>query len=161
MPQLSLRLQSLQHPCAAEQVGFHQAYRVDAACMQAIPGLDGAQSLSDLAGQIPNIVSNFLGYSVIPQVLSQNQLANGAMFNTTSRLKQGNSVNGVPTLQALSFRTSGGMTQVTPCFVSCFGCEDTQPCIAYIDGKDEAIAVRRRLWIWNVHIVWQACSCFS
>ena len=95
--------------------------------MQGIPGLDGAQSLSDLANQIPNIVSNFLGYSVIPQVLSQNQLTDGAMFNTTSRLKQGNSVNGVPTLQALSFRTSGGMTQVAPC-LACMHRQTAFPC---------------------------------
>lgn len=81
-------------------------------CLQNIQGIDGAKSLSDLAGAIPNVVSTFLGYSVIPQVLSVNQLTEKPFFNTTNRLKQGNSVNGVPVLQSLSFTTVNGMTQV-------------------------------------------------
>lgn len=76
-----------------------------------IQGLDGAKSLSDLAGSIPSTVSTFLGYSVIPQVLSESQLTDKPFYNTTNRLKQGNSINGVPVLQSVSFRTANGMTQ--------------------------------------------------
>lgn len=80
--------------------------------MQNIQGLDGAKSLSDLAGAIPSTVSTFLGYSVIPQVLPESQLTDRPFYNTTNRLKQGNSINGVPVLQSVSFRTANGMTQV-------------------------------------------------
>ena len=80
--------------------------------MQNIQGLDDAQSLSDLAGAIPTVISTFLGYSVIPQVLSESQLTGQPFFNTTNRLKQGNSVNGVPILQSVSFKTVNGVTEV-------------------------------------------------
>ena len=102
--------------------------------LQNVQGLDGAKTLSDLAGSIPSVVSTFLGYSVIPQVLSENQLTDKPFFNTTNRLKQGNSVNGAPVLQSLSFKTENGVTEVRPT-VSCLqhsaslgGHQDAKPC---------------------------------
>ncbi|KAL3140401.1 Expansin-B5 [Trebouxia sp. C0009 RCD-2024] len=77
-----------------------------------ISGLDGAQSIEDLTGSIPDIVSDLLGYSVIPQRLLEAQLVSGGVFNTTNVIKTGNGVNGVPAFIPVNVRASGGVTQV-------------------------------------------------
>lgn len=77
-----------------------------------ISGLDGANTLSDLTGSIPDIVSDLLGYSVVPQRLPENQLMNGDMFNTTNVIKTGNGVNGVPAFIPVDIMSDGGTTQV-------------------------------------------------
>lgn len=61
---------------------------------------------------IPDIVSDLLGYSVVPQRLLESQLLSGAVFNTTNVIKTGNGVNGVPAFIPVSSRSVGGATEV-------------------------------------------------
>lgn len=61
---------------------------------------------------IPDIVSDLLGYSVVPLRLLESQLLSGAVFNTTNVIKTGNGVNGVPAFIPVSFRSVGGATEV-------------------------------------------------
>ena len=80
--------------------------------LQGSSGLDGANTISDLTGSIPDIVSDLLGYSVVPQRLNENQLLTGGMFNTTNVIKTGNGVNGVPAFIPVDIKTNGDSTQV-------------------------------------------------
>ena len=94
--------------------------------LQGIAGLDNAQTILDLTGQIPDIISDLLGYSVVPQQLQENQLLAGDMFNTTNVIKTGTGVNGVPAYIPIDIKTTTDMTQVgTACPVfhnSCDAC---------------------------------------
>lgn len=74
--------------------------------------MDGAQTVQDLTNSIPDIVSDLLGYSVVPELLQESQLLAGAMFNTTNVVKTGNGVNGVPAYIPIEIRTTNTMTQV-------------------------------------------------
>ena len=77
--------------------------------------MDNAQTIGDLTGNIPDIVSDLLGYSVVPQRLVQNQLLSGGIFNTTNVIKTGNGVNGVPAFIPINVRSRGGVTEVWRC----------------------------------------------
>ncbi|DBA99213.1 TPA: Expansin-B5 [Trebouxia sp. C0006] len=77
-----------------------------------ISGLDNAQTILDLTGQIPDIISDLLGYSVVPQQLQENQLLAGDTFNTTNVIKTGSGVNGVPAYIPIGIKTTTDMTQV-------------------------------------------------
>ncbi|KAL0025083.1 hypothetical protein WJX79_007026 [Trebouxia sp. C0005] len=77
-----------------------------------ISGLDNAQTVLDLTGQIPDIISDLLGYSVVPQQLQENQLLAGDTFNTTNVIKTGSGVNGVPAYIPVGIKTTTDMTQV-------------------------------------------------
>ena len=66
----------------------------------------------DLTDSIPDIISDLLGYSVVPQQLQQNQLQAGDMFNTTNVVKIGSGVNGVPAYIPIEVKTTNTMTQV-------------------------------------------------
>lgn len=79
---------------------------------QGIAGLDNAQTIGDLTGSIPDIVSDLLGYSVVPQRLVENQLLSGGVFNTTNVIKTGNGVNGVPAFIPVDVRSRGETTEV-------------------------------------------------
>ena len=57
-------------------------------------------------------MSDLLGYSVVPQRLSDTQLLSGGVFNTTNVIKTGNGVNGVPAFIPVNVRASGGATEV-------------------------------------------------
>jgi len=83
--------------------------------MQGISGLDNAQTILDLTGQIPDIISDLLGYSVVPQQLQENQLLAGDTFNTTNVIKTGSGVNGVPAYIPIGIKTTTDMTQVCCC----------------------------------------------
>ena len=85
--------------------------------IQGISGLDGAQTIMDLTSNIPDIISDLLGYSVVPQQLQENQLLAGDMFNTTNVVKTGSGVNGVPAYIPIEIKTTSDMTQV-PHFLS-------------------------------------------
>ena len=80
--------------------------------VQGIAGLDNAQTILDLTNSIPDIISDLLGYSVVPQQLQQNQLQAGEMFNTTNVVKTGSGVNGVPAYIPIEIKTTNTMTQV-------------------------------------------------
>lgn len=83
--------------------------------MQGISGLDNAQTIMDLTGQIPDIISDLLGYSVVPQLLQENQLLAGDTFNTTNVVKTGSGVNGVPAYIPIGIKTTTELTQVRCC----------------------------------------------
>ena len=80
--------------------------------LQGMSGLDGAQTILDLTDSIPDIISDLLGYSVVPQQLQENQLQAGEMFNTTNVVKTGNGVNGVPAYIPIEIKSTGTVTQV-------------------------------------------------
>jgi len=73
----------------------------------------------DLTGQIPDIISDLLGYSVVPQQLQENQLLAGDTFNTTNVIKTGSGVNGVPAYIPIGIKTTTDMTQVCCCTCCC------------------------------------------
>ncbi|DBA95815.1 TPA: hypothetical protein ACH3X1_001364 [Trebouxia sp. C0004] len=77
-----------------------------------ISGLDNAQTILDLTGHIPDIISDLLGYSVVPQHLQANQLLAGDTFNTTNVIKTGSGVNGIPAYIPVGIKTTTDMTQV-------------------------------------------------
>ena len=82
---------------------------------QGISGLDNAQTIMDLTGQIPDIISDLLGYSVVPQLLQENQLLAGDTLNTTNVVKTGSGVNGVPAYIPIGIKTTTELTQVRCC----------------------------------------------
>ena len=73
----------------------------------------------DLTGEIPDIISDLLGYSVVPQQLQENQLLAGDTFNTTNVIKTGSGVNGVPAYIPVGIKTTTDMTQVCCCTCCC------------------------------------------
>ena len=98
-------LHSCCHPCS----------QAASLVLQGISGLDNAQTILDLTGQIPDIISDLLGYSVVPQQLQENQLLAGDTFNTTNVIKTGSGVNGAPAYIPIGIKTTTDMTQVCCC----------------------------------------------
>ena len=114
----SMTLNSSQFLCLACIVEGQGLGVSDATFVQGISGLDGAQTILDLTNSIPDIISDLLGYSVVPQQLQQNQLEAGEMFNTTNVVKPGSGVNGVPAYIPIEIKTTNTMTQVSQLLVA-------------------------------------------